>query len=76
MTHFPRFFSLSREELHAIASAKKLSSKNKALSDVRAFRREPLREEEGPNFDKETEVIPDNRRIAGHIFLTFFLRDS
>lgn len=54
--HVKILFLLRREELHAIASAKKLTSKNKALSEVRAFRREPLREEEGPNFDKETVV--------------------
>eukprot|EP00095_Tigriopus_kingsejongensis_P008374 maker-scaffold856_size87843-snap-gene-0.23 protein:Tk08374 transcript:maker-scaffold856_size87843-snap-gene-0.23-mRNA-1 annotation:"general transcription factor 3c polypeptide 3" len=41
----------NREELHAIASAKKLASKNKALSEVRAYRREPLIEDGGPSFE-------------------------
>ena len=39
--------------MHAIASSKKFSSKNKALSEVRLFRRDPLREDEaGPEFEK------------------------
>ena len=42
-----------RDELHAIASSKKFSSKNKALSEVRLFRKDPLREDEaGPEFEK------------------------
>ena len=43
----------NRDELHAIASSKKFSSKNKALSEVRLFRKDPLREDEaGPEFEK------------------------
>ena len=47
------FGFICRDELHAIASSKKFSSKNKALSEVRLFRRDPLREDEaGPEFEK------------------------
>eukprot|EP00092_Neocalanus_flemingeri_P103950 GFUD01133072.1.p1 GENE.GFUD01133072.1~~GFUD01133072.1.p1 ORF type:complete len:926 (+),score=328.00 GFUD01133072.1:114-2891(+) len=40
----------NKDELHAISSAKKMSSKNKALNEVRNFRCEPLTEEFGPEF--------------------------
>jgi len=41
----------NKDELHAISSAKKMSSKSKALNEVRNFRCEPLAEESGPEFD-------------------------
>ena len=46
----------NQDELHAISSAKKMSSKNRALQEVRSFRREPLTEAEGPEFEAETQV--------------------
>jgi len=49
----------NREELYAVASAKKLSSKNKALSEVRSYmRRQPFAEEDEPaaNFEQVTEI--------------------
>lgn len=50
---------MRREELHAIASAKKLTSKNKALSQVRAFNRIKAgvgNDDAGPEFEKDSEV--------------------
>ena len=41
----------NKEELHAVSSAKRLSSKNKALSEVRNFRQEPLDETNAAEFD-------------------------
>ena len=41
----------NKDELHAISSAKKISSKNKALVEVRNFRCEPLHEDSVPEFD-------------------------
>jgi len=46
----------NKDELHAISSAKKMSSKNKALTEVRNFRCEPLYEEFGPEFDTESKI--------------------
>ena len=46
-----------REELHAIASAKKLSSKNKALNELRNYRRDVGMEEDGPSFEQGSQVI-------------------
>ena len=46
----------NKDELHAVSSAKKMSSKNKALHEVRNFRREPLTEVEGPEFQSENQV--------------------
>ncbi len=47
-----------REELHAVVSAKKLSSKNRALIEARAFvgKERSGGDEEGPEFEKESEV--------------------
>ena len=50
------FFLFYREELHAIASAKKLSSKNRALSEVRNYKKDAIMEEDGPSFEQGTEV--------------------
>ena len=49
-------FSYIREELLAVASAKRMSNKAKALSELRAYRKEPFAEEIGPSFEKETKV--------------------
>jgi hypothetical protein len=49
----------NKEELHAITSAKRLYCKNKALSVVRHFRREPLVETEGPEFESLRAVNLD-----------------
>merc|ERR1719430_2193127 len=49
----------NKDELHAISSAKKMSSKNKALHEVRTFRREPLNEVEGPEFEAESQVTAE-----------------
>ncbi|CAB4069485.1 GTP3C3 [Lepeophtheirus salmonis] len=46
----------NRDELHAIASAKKLVSKNRALSEVRAFYREPIKFDEGPSFQEDNQI--------------------
>jgi len=46
----------NKDELHAISSAKKMSSKNKALTEVRNFRCEPLNEEFGPEFDSDGKI--------------------
>jgi hypothetical protein len=46
----------NKEELHAITSAKRLTGKNKALSEVRSFRREPLVETEGPEFEAARDM--------------------
>ncbi len=53
--HFLVLFFFS-EELHAIASTKKLSSKNKALWQVRHYRREPQADGGGSNFQQNSEV--------------------
>jgi len=45
-----------REELHAISSAKKLSSKNKALWEVRNYKREPLAEAAAANFEQQSAI--------------------
>ena len=42
----------NKEELHAISSAKRISCKNKALTEVRNFRREPLTETEAAEFEQ------------------------
>ena len=47
----------NKEELHAISSAKKISSKNRALTEVRNFRREPLDESETPEFEESRKAI-------------------
>jgi len=41
----------NKEELHAVSSAKRISSKNKALNEVRNFRREPLDETKAAEFE-------------------------
>lgn len=51
----------SKEELEAIASAKKITSKNRALSAVRTLFNSPssryaAAEQEGPNFEANSEV--------------------
>jgi len=46
----------NKDELHAISSAKKMSSKNKALNEVRNFRCEPLTEESGPEFGTAGQI--------------------
>jgi len=46
----------NKDELHAISSAKKMSSKNKALNEVRNFRCEPLNEEFEPEFDTADKI--------------------
>ena len=62
----------NKDEQHAISSVKKMSSKNRALHEVgstkikhssiyqsfkvRTFRREPLNEVEGPEFETESQV--------------------
>ena len=52
-----------RDELHAIASSKKFSSKNKALSEVRLFRKDPLRDDEaGPEFEKVRKKTARNHK--------------
>ena len=41
-----------RDELHAVVSAKRLTGKNRALSEIRSYRREPTKEvEDGPSFE-------------------------
>jgi len=50
----------NKDELHAISSAKKMSSKNKALSEVRSFRREALTELETPEFSAESDIKVEN----------------
>ena len=42
----------NKEELDAISSAKRLSCKNKALTEIRNFRREPLTETEAAEFEQ------------------------
>lgn len=63
----------NKDELHAVSSAKKMSSKNKALHEVRTFRREPLTEQEGPEFETGTQVTPEQeyelyRRLCEVLF--------
>lgn len=53
----------NKEELHAIASAKKLASKNKALSEVRAYRREPLIKDSGPSFETGTQISMEDEYL-------------
>lgn len=47
----------NKEELHAISSAKRISSKNKALTEVRNFRREALTETEAAEFEQSSDDI-------------------
>jgi len=49
----------NKDEQHAISSVKKMSSKNRALHEVRTFRREPLNEVEGPEFEAESQVTAE-----------------
>ena len=49
----------NKDELHAISSAKKMSSKSKALVEVRNFRCEPLIEDSLPEFDANGAVTED-----------------
>ena len=58
----PLYYFLSREELHAVASAKKLSSKNKALNEVRSYKRDDQKGSEGPSFEKGAEVSVSQKR--------------
>jgi general transcription factor 3C polypeptide 3 (transcription factor C subunit 4) len=54
---FRHFINIrNKDELHAVSSAKKMSTKNKALHEVRSFRREPLTELAGPEFEAENQV--------------------
>ena len=53
----------NKDELHAIASAKKMSSKSKALVEVRNFRCEPLTEDSLPEFDS-TETITEDQEFT------------
>ena len=46
----------NKDELHAISSAKKMSSKSRALVEVRNFRCEPLTEDSQPEFDQEGQI--------------------
>jgi len=47
----------NKEELHAISSAKRISCKNKALTEVRNFRREPLTETEAAEFEQSSDDV-------------------
>ena len=49
----------NKDELHAISSAKKMSSKSKALVEVRNFRCEPLTEDSLPEFDQDGQITDD-----------------
>merc|ERR1719209_2890807 len=49
----------NKDEQHAISSVKKMSSKNRAVHEVRTFRREPLNEVEGPEFETESQVTAE-----------------
>ena len=49
----------NKDELHAISSAKKMSSKSKALVEVRNFRCEPLTEDSLPEFDSSGSITED-----------------
>ena len=50
----------NKEELHAVSSAKRISSKNKALNEVRNFRREPLDETKAAEFEPSRKVAANN----------------
>lgn len=54
----------NKEELHAVSSAKKISSKNRALNEVRSFRREPLDESEAPGFEETQEAVTVQEEFA------------
>ncbi len=62
-----------RDELHAVASTKKLSSKNKALLEVRSYMREPIADLGGPNFEQASQIsVTDEfklfRRLCNLLF--------
>ncbi len=67
----------NREELHAVASAKKLSSKSRALQEVRHYRREPLSDAPagGAAFEQQASEIPVMEEFELFRRLCSFLHD-